>query len=199
MTDLFTPVGLPLQGGEILGTGSYTGPKIPEDPETGQSERSVYDYSHTANAVEVAVNVDTGEVKVLRSGMACDMGKAINPKIVEGQIEGGIGMGISTTIYEQVVLDNGTVVNPSLTDYHIPTTLDLPKGDNSKAMLVEALEPEGPFGAKGVGELPLVAPAPAIANAVYDAVGVRIKDLPLSREKVLEGVKKITKARGKIR
>ena len=122
------------------------------------------------------------------------MGKPINPKIVEGQIEGGIGMGIGTTLYEQVVLDNGRVVNPSLTDYHIPTTLDVPKGDNSKAMIVEATEPGGPFGAKGVGELPLVAPAPAIANAVYNAVGVRIQDLPLSKEKVLEGIKKICKA-----
>lgn len=193
ITELFTPLGIPLEEGEILGRGSYTGPMMPEDPETGQSERSVYDYSHTANAVDVAVNVETGEVKVLRSGMACDMGKAINPKIVEGQIEGGIGMGIGTTIYEQVVLYKGAVVNASFTDYHIPTTLDVPKGENSKAMIVEATEPEGPFGAKGVGELPLVAAAPAIANAVYNAVGVRIKDLPLSKERVLEGIKKTCK------
>lgn len=102
-------------------------------------------------------------------------------------------MGIGTTIYEQVVLYKGAVVNASFTDYHIPTTLDVPKGENSKAMIVEATEPEGPFGAKGVGELPLVAAAPAIANAVYNAVGVRIKDLPLSKERVLEGIKKTCK------
>ena len=191
ITDLFTPLGIPLEGGEILGRGVYTGPVIREDPETGQSGRSVFDYSHTANAVEVAVNVETGEIKVLRSGMACDMGKAINPKIVEGQIEGGIGMGIGATLYEEVILDKGTVVNASFMDYHIPTTLDTPSVENTKAMIVEAAEPEGPFGAKGVGELPLVATAPAIANAVYNAVGVRIKDLPLSKEKVLEGIKKI--------
>jgi CO/xanthine dehydrogenase Mo-binding subunit len=194
VTDLFTPLGILPEGGEILGKGSYTGPVIPEDPETGQSERSVYDYSHTANAVEVAVHEDTGEVRVLRSGMACDMGKAINPKIVEGQIEGGIGMGIGTTLYEQVLMDHGGVVNASLMDYHIPTTLDLPKRENMQAMIIEEAEPEGPFGAKGVGELPLVAPAPAIANAVYNAVGVRIRDLPLSKERVLEGIKKIHKA-----
>ena len=187
-TDLFTHHGISLEGGEIVGSGSYTGPMAPEDPETGQSERSVYDYSYTANAVEVAVNVETGEVKVLRIGLACDVGRAINPKIVETQIEGGIVMGISVALYEDVVLKKGEVVNNSFTDYHICTTLDMPRGENCKAMIVEATEPEGPYQAKGAGEVPLIATAPAIANAVYNAVGLRIKDLPLSKEKVLAGI-----------
>jgi len=193
ITDLFTPLGIPLEGGEIIGRGSYTGPIMAENPQTGQSERSVFDHSYTANAVEIAVDVETGEIKVLRSCLACDVGKAINPKIVEGQMEGGIGMGIGTTIYEEVVLNEGKVVNASFVDYHIPTTIDMPKGGDfdTETIIVEAPEPEGPFGAKGVGELVLVAPAPAIANALYNAVGIRIKDLPLSKEKVLWALKKL--------
>lgn len=193
INELFNSQGISLTGGEILGIGSFTTPIEPENPETGQSERSVFDYSHTANAVEVAVNVETGEVKVLRSGMACDVGKAINPKIVEGQIDGGIGMGIGITIFEEVVLEKGSVMNNGFTDYHIPTTLDMPRWENSKAIIVEVSEPEGPDGAKGVGELTLVATAPAIANAVYNAVGVRIKDLPLSKEKIWMGLRKMEK------
>jgi len=187
--DLFTPQGVPLEGGEILGRGSYTGPVEREDPESGQSGRSVFDYSHTANAVELGVNVETGEIKVMRSGMACDVGKAINPKIVEGQIEGGIAMGIGIALYEEVLLEDGAPINTSFTDYHILTALDMPRGENSKAIIVETPEPQGPFQAKGAGEVPLVASAPAIANAVYNAVGVRIRDLPLHREKILEGIK----------
>ncbi len=189
ITDLFTPWGIPLQGGELLGRGSYTGPIISEDPQTGQSERSVFDYSHIANAVEVAVNIETGEVKVLRDVLACDLGTAINPKIVEGQMEGAIGMGIGSAIHEEVILDKGAIVNTGFMDYHIPTTLDVPMLGNAKAMIVDATDPEGPFGAKGVGEVALVPLAPAIANAVYNAVGVRIKELPVRPEKILNALK----------
>ncbi len=188
--DLFTPLGVPLQGGEILGIGSYTCPFKFEDPDTGQSDRPVFDYSHAASAVEVAVNIETGEVKVLRSALACDVGKAINPKVVEGQMEGSIAMGIGSSVYEEVILDNGVVLNTNFMNYRIPTMTDVPTGDDNKAIIVEVIEPEGPFGAKGAGEVPMVAIAPSIANAVYDAVGIRIKDLPLSREKVLEAIKR---------
>lgn len=188
--DLFTPAGVPPEKREILASGSYTGPLMPVEPDTGQSERYVIDYSHAACAVEVAVNVETGEIRILKSVLACDVGRAINPKVVEAQIEGGMGMGIGSAIYEEVALDNGAVVNPTLVDYRIPTTGDIPSGENNESMIVEIADEEGPFGAKGVGELPLVAVAPAIANAVYNAVGVRIRDLPLSKEKVLEGIKK---------
>jgi len=193
ISELFTPFGLPLGRVEIVGEGYYSAPAVPEDPETGQSERAVFGYSHAASGVEVAVNVETGEVKVLRHVMACDVGKAVNPKIVEGQIEGGIGMGIGTSIYEEVVMNQGAVVNASLTDYHIPTSLDMPRYEDSKAIIVEVADPEGPFGAKGTGEVPLVTTAPAVANAVYRATGVRIKDLPLSKEKVLAGIQALGK------
>jgi CO/xanthine dehydrogenase Mo-binding subunit len=189
--ELFTPLGIPRGGKEIIGTGSYTSPYQPEDSETGQSERPVFDYSYTANAVEVAVNVETGEIIVLKNGMACDIGKAINPKLVEGQIEGGIGMGMGSALYEEVIMDKGLMFNASFCDYYLPTTLEMPRGENSAAILVEILEPEGPFGAKGVGELSIIAAAPAIANAVYDAIGIRIMDMPLSKEKMFKAIRRL--------
>ncbi|MDP2720070.1 MAG: xanthine dehydrogenase family protein molybdopterin-binding subunit [Dehalococcoidia bacterium] len=191
ITELFTPMGVPLEGGEVLGKGAFTGSSAREDPETGQSERSVFSYSHIANAVEVGVNTETGEIKLLRSGIACDVGKAINPLIVEGQIEGGDSMGVGSALYEEIVFNSsGGVVNSKFTDYRIPMATDMPLISNSKTIIVEVAEPEGPFGAKGVGELSLVSTAPAIANAVYNAVGIRVKDLPITKEKVLTAMRK---------
>jgi CO/xanthine dehydrogenase Mo-binding subunit len=181
---LFTPLGIPLKGGKILGIGSFTSPYSPEDLETGQSERYVFSYSYGANAVEVAINVETGEVKVLRIASAFDMGKAVNPSIVEQQIEGGVTMGISCA-FEEVSVDKGTVFNNGFVDYPIFTAMDMPEVENISTMIVEVAHQEGPFGAKGIGEVPLVAVAPAIANAVYNAIGIRIKDLPISRQRVL--------------
>ncbi len=190
ISELFNPMGIPLEGGEVIGKGTFTGPVAPEDPETGQSERSVFDYSHIATAAEVEVNVETGEVRVVRNAIVCDVGKAINPLIVEGQIEGGHVMGLGTALCEEVITDEkGAVVNDGFADYHIPRSTDMPDIGDTRAMIVEAASPEGPYGAKGVGELALVATAPAIANAVFDAVGVRIKDLPITKGKVLRAMK----------
>ena len=150
---------------------------------------------NSGNSGGPLIDVETGEVKVVRIGSACDMGKVINPKIAEGQVEGSVGMGIGEALYEEIVLDKGVVVNTSFMDYQIPTTMDMPSVENSKTMIVEYVVPgaQGLFGAKGVGEAPLVAMSPAIAIAVYNAVGVRIKDLPLSKGKVLEGIKNARK------
>ena len=190
--ELFTPLGTPLEGGEVIGRGSYTGPWVPEDPETGQSPRSCFDHSYIANAVELEVNEETGEVRILRTAVACDVGKAVNPQIVEGQIEGGNGMGIGSALYEEVLFDDrGVVTNTNYRDYKLPRSLDLPGPAESKAIIVEVPQREGPYGAKGVGELPLVATAPAIANAIYNATGVRIHDLPMSKEKVLDGIERL--------
>jgi CO/xanthine dehydrogenase Mo-binding subunit len=176
-------------GTEIMGRGLFIDVSQPEDPETGQSENSLLGYAHAASVVEAAVNVDTGEVRVVRHAMACDVGRAMNRAALEGQIHGGIGMGIGSTVYEEVVLRDGVVANPSFTDYHIPSALDVPAGVGLHAIVLEIPDPKGPYGAKGIGELTLVTPAPAIANAVYDAVGVRIRDLPITKEKVLAGLK----------
>ncbi|MCL4553992.1 MAG: xanthine dehydrogenase family protein molybdopterin-binding subunit [Actinobacteria bacterium] len=190
MSELFTPTGLPIGGTEILGRGMFLDVAQPEDPETGQSDNPLLGYAHAASVVEAAVNVETGEVRVLRHGMAVDAGRVMNRPALEGQIHGGISMGIGSAVYEQILFDDGAVANASFTDYHIPSALDVPAGEDLHAMVVEKPDPKGPYGAKGIGELTLVTPAPAIANAVYDAVGVRIYDLPITKERVLAGLTK---------
>lgn len=189
IADLFRPGGYLPKGGEIIGKDTYTCPISPEDPETGQGERLVAYHAHGAYAVEVAVNVETGQVKVVRVGGCFDMAQPINPKLCEAQIEGGTGMGIGTTLYEEMVMNDGVVLNPSLVDYKLPGAEDLPSNRNIKVMLTGMPHREGPFGAKGFSEGALVPMAPAIGNALYNAVGVRIKDLPITSEKVLKTLK----------
>jgi len=125
-------------------------------------------------------------VKVLRVAAAHDVGKAIHPVMCEQQIEGSVIMGLSNTLFEDFKMVNGRILNDTFADYKIATTLDMPE---ILSFMVESENPEAPFGAKGVGE-PAAAPtAPAIANAIFDAVGVRIKDLPITREKVLAALR----------
>ena len=191
MQDLFISE-IPLKGGEVIGTANFFVPTIPQDPETGQSERIVAYYGHFAHAVECAVNIKTGEVRLLRTVGAADIGTPINPRMSEGQMEGGFLQGIGTSIFEQIGLEKGVMVNPSFIDYKVPTALEMPPNDNVKAIIDSVPHPEGPFGAKGLGEGPILAVAPAFANAVYNAVGVRIKALPISAEEVLKQLKEAT-------
>jgi CO/xanthine dehydrogenase Mo-binding subunit len=195
VAELFAPVGFLLKGGELVGTGTFVGPLEPEDADTGQGKRPVTYYAHGANAVEVMVNVETGEVRVVRNGTSFDMGQPINPKLCEAQMEGGLGMGIGGALYEEMALERGEVVNSSFMDYKCPTSLDMPSCKDVKSMIAAAPHQEGPYGAKGFSEGGLVAVAPAIGNAIYKATGVRIRDLPITKEKVLKmlralGVKK---------
>ena len=139
-----------------------------------------------AHVVEVEVDPDTGLVQVLRVAAAHDVGKAVNPRLVEGQIQGGFAQGLGYALFEEIVRDNGKVVNPSYVDYRIPTAMDVPP---AKAIIVEEPDPTGPFFAKGVGEPGLVATAPAIANAIYNATGVRIKDLPITSERLRKAIR----------
>ena len=138
-----------------------------------------------ANFAEVEVDTETGQVSVVRLTGAFDVGKAINPDFVEGQITGGGVMGIGWALTEDLVMEKGRILNGSFTDYSLLRAPDVPKLD---AIIVESHEPTGPFGAKGVGEGSMVCVASAIANAVYDAVGVRIKDLPITPEKILRAL-----------
>ncbi len=175
-------------GGEILGRGVYVTPVSVADFETGHGERLVSFYSYGADAVELEVNVRTGEVRLLRAAGCFDMATPINPKICQGQTEGGIGQGIGGALYEQVMIDRGVVTNPNFVDYRLPSIMEVPP--RVKAMNADpAPHPEGPFGAKGFCEGGLLPIAPAIANAVWDAVGVRITDLPITREKILKALK----------
>jgi len=138
-----------------------------------------------AHFAEVEVNTETGEVRVVRLTGAFDVGRAINPDFVEGQITGGGVMGIGWALTEGLVLEKGKIRNGSFTDYRLLRSVDVPELDT---IIVESHEPTGPFGAKGVGEGSMVCVASAVANAVYDAVGVRIRDLPITPDKVLGDV-----------
>jgi CO/xanthine dehydrogenase Mo-binding subunit len=135
----------------------------------------------------VEVDTDTGIVEVLKVYTTADIGKAVNPKNVEGQIEGGTVQGIGMALMEEQVIKEGITLNPDLTGYLIPTSMDTPQ---FATRLVENEDSGGPFGAKGIGEPATIATAPAIANAIYDATGVRICDLPITPEKILKALKK---------
>jgi CO/xanthine dehydrogenase Mo-binding subunit len=141
---------------------------------------------YVAQAAEVEVDEETGKVKVLKIVSAHDVGKAINPAACEQQIEGALGMGIGTALMEEIKLENGKTMNPNFTDYKLPTSLDMPE---MVPIMVETIHKQGPYGAKGLGEPALAPTAPAIANAIHNAVGVRIKDLPITPDKVLKALR----------
>jgi CO/xanthine dehydrogenase Mo-binding subunit len=175
------------RGANISHTGYFRAPKNTFDQEKGQGA-AYANYSFASHVVEVEVDTETGEVKVLRVTPAYDVGFAINPVLIESQIHGGIAQGLGLAIMEQVIVENGVVRNPNLMDYLIPTSMDMPEIE--KPTLIEKAYKLGPFGAKGVGEPPLIAMPSGIANAIYDAIGVRIRDLPITPERVLMAVKK---------
>jgi xanthine dehydrogenase molybdenum-binding subunit len=143
-------------------------------------------YSYGTHGVEVEVDEETGQVKILKYVAAHDAGKAINPMLLEGQVYGGATMGIGYALTERLILENGKVMNPNFLDYKMLTAKDVP---HIEPIVIETNDPFGPFGAKGIGEPGLVPTAPAIANAIYDAVGVRIRELPITPEKVLAALK----------
>lgn len=169
-----------------IGTASWNPPTVAMDPETGQGQ-PFSTYVYATQIAEVDVDDETGEVEIVRIVAAHDCGTAINPMLVEGQVEGGIAMGIGYALQEEILFDDkGRQVNPNLTNYIMPTSLDVPDIDVS---IVSNTDPTGPFGAKGVGEPTSVPTAAAITNAIYDAVGVRIHSLPATAEKVLAAIK----------
>jgi 4-hydroxybenzoyl-CoA reductase alpha subunit len=174
-------------GAPVLGRGVYT-------PTTPISEGTVVSptWSFGAQIVEVEVDKETGQVKVVDSATAHDCGRAINPMSVEGQLEGSMHMALGYALSEEVKFENGKVLNPSFLDYKMFSALDMPKVDS---IVVETDDPHGPFGAKESGEGLTIPTAPAIANAIYDAVGVSIKELPITPEKVLKGLQEKSKSK----
>jgi xanthine dehydrogenase molybdenum-binding subunit len=173
----------------LTGTGYYDGPEIAPDFDP----KSYYAYPGPAMAfatqlAEVEVDPATGKVEVINFYAAHDLGKAINPIMAEGQIEGGAVMGFGWALSEEIKFDNGRIMNPNFHDYQIFTIKDIPK---IVSILVEPEDPQGPFGAKGLGEPAMVCTAPAIINAIHDAVGVRIKDMPANSEKIFNGIKEL--------
>ncbi|OPY69299.1 MAG: 4-hydroxybenzoyl-CoA reductase subunit alpha [Syntrophorhabdaceae bacterium PtaU1.Bin034] len=143
-------------------------------------------YAYGAHGVEVEVDKETGQVKIVNYVAAHDVGRALNPMLLEGQISGGGVMGLGYAMSENMIYRDGKLMNANFLDYKMLTARDIPP---MQAVIVETDEKDGPFGAKGIGEPGLVPTAPAIANAIYDAIGVRIKDLPITPEKVLAALK----------
>jgi CO/xanthine dehydrogenase Mo-binding subunit len=170
-------------GGPIVGRGTFMPSYVTGlDKETGQGNRAVVHYTTGAQALEIEIDKDTGRIDVIKAASAFDVGKAINPDLVKSQIEGGFIQGLSSAMYEEIKLRNGVMQNPSFVDYRIMTSADIPQ--EIDAMIVERPQDDGPWGARGVGEHPMVPTIAALANAIYDAVGVRITDPPFSAEKV---------------
>lgn len=173
--------------GSLIGRGHYAPPKGLGGKFKGAAIGTSPAYSFSATVCEVKVDMETGKVKVLNFWDAHDCGTAVNPMAVEGQIEGAVVMGMSETLFENEEFDEqGKLLNADLHNYLIATSMDVPAIDSS---IVDSFEPEGPYGAKEVGEgatLPVIG---AIANAIADAIGVRIFDLPITPEKVLNAIK----------
>lgn len=177
------PDGQGWRGGPIIGRGSFMPTYVTGlDPETGQGERAVVHYTTGAQAVELEVDLDTGRIEILKGVSTFDVGKAINPELVKAQMEGGFVQGMSSALFESLQLKNGVLQNPSFVDYRIATSSDIPK--DLQAYIVEVAQDDGPWGARGIGEHSMVPTIPAIANAIYDAVGIRLDGPPFTAEKV---------------
>ena len=167
-------------GTNIVVSAFYDPPTVMQDESWRGNLSAAYVFG--AQAVLVEVDKETGEVKVLKVVSVHDSGRIINPLAAEGQVHGGVYMGIGYALYEELVLEQGRVVNASFADYHVPTALETPV---VKAVFVEKPDPAGPFGAKGIGETACIPTAAAIANAVYDATGRRVKKLPIKYHDIL--------------
>jgi CO/xanthine dehydrogenase Mo-binding subunit len=178
----------PKGGGPVLGRGVFEaqGPPVNVDCIDGSPRPGITTMTFCTHIAEVEVDEETGEVEVLRLICSHDVGQIINLGGIIGQLQGGVTQGLGYALIEEVVYSGGVIENPSLVDYKVPNILDVPP---IVCDFIEIPEPTGPFGAKGFSEAVLVPTAAAIANAVEDAVGVRIKDLPITAEKVLEGLK----------
>jgi CO/xanthine dehydrogenase Mo-binding subunit len=175
-----------MQAGNVIGTGSYIPTYASPDPTTGQSADVTPFWMIGGAGAEVEVDTETGRVRILRLVNAADAGTPINPAIAVTQLSGAAIMQLGFTLFEEMILDGGQVINASLADYKIPGMLDLPPMENE---LVAASQQNGPFGAKGLGESGTFGVSPAIANAIDDAIGVRITTLPLTAEVVLRAIR----------
>jgi CO/xanthine dehydrogenase Mo-binding subunit len=209
ITELFNKIaagGYIENEGEIVGKAIWVQPSAAPDPHTGQIDpdlakkglRRASFYGHSAQAAEVMVDTETGYVKVRKLILACDMGRPINPKLCECQMEGGLVMSMGSALMEEMAINNGQLLNANFHDYRIPSTGDVPSKEGISLHFAPVPHKEGPYGAKGMGETVMTPGAPAIGNAVHNAIGVMIKDLPIAQEKILKALKK-TKLGGSVK
>jgi len=172
-----------VQGGPILGRGSYAPVAPAYDASTvkGNLYPSRPCDCFSVQAAEVEADPETGDVKILRVASVSDVGRTINPKMAEGQVEGGISFGVGFALSEQVIFDGGKTVNAGFQDYRLTTAVDMPP---LTPMFLEEPKGDGPFGSKSLGESPNIPTGGAVANALYNAAGIRLRELPITPEKV---------------
>jgi CO/xanthine dehydrogenase Mo-binding subunit len=169
-----------------IATYIYIPPKTtPYDPETGKCEPN-FSYGYVAEAIEVEVDTETGLINILNVICADDVGKAVNPELVRGQIEGAIVQAAGYGVLENFIQRDGKVFTSTLSTYLIPTVLDIP--EKIVSIIMEYPDPRGPWGARGVGEMPYIPFVPALTAAIHDATGVWFDEFPLTPERVLEGL-----------
>ena len=169
-----------------IATYVYHPPKTtPLDPETGKSNPN-FAYGYVAETVELEVDLETGQIDLLNVVCADDVGKAINPRLIVGQIEGGVVQAQGYAIMEHFQMQEGRVLTPHLSTYLIPTVLDVP--GHVEPVILELADQEGPWGARGMAEMPFMPLAPAVVAALHDATGLWFNDLPLTPERVLHGL-----------
>ena len=187
------------QGTPVVGHGVFCPAQaIPWD-ENGRTPRMWNWFQYAATAVEIAVNRRTGQIRVLKAANAGDTGNPINPKIIEGQLEGAIHMAIGFSVQEKLIYDgNGRIQNANLGDYRLPTVLDMPLNRDVFTAICPDPLPDGPYGAKGMSESVVSAVGAAIAGALYDAVGVRVTHYPMTAETVLRLIEEKEEKEGKV-
>jgi CO/xanthine dehydrogenase Mo-binding subunit len=176
-----------MQAGNVVGVGSFVPSYTPTNHETGLSDNVTPFWMIGGTGVELEVDTETGHVRVTRMVNVVDAGTPINPRIVDTQLSGAAIMQLGFTLYEKMNFDAGQVINPAFSDYKIPGMLDIPAVMENEA--VTAAQKSGPFGAKGVGESGTFGVSPAIANAIDDAVGVRLTALPITPEAVYRALR----------
>jgi len=175
-------------GGPIVGKGVFMSIMNSYlDPDTGQVVPTIF-HTFGGTGAEVELDLLTGEVRVVRAVQVYDVGKAVNKLLLDGQMDGGFIMGEGTALYESISFDEqGWVMNPNFTNYYVPRCKDIP--DRVDKYLVETPQADGPFGARGIGEMVMIASAPAIANALFNSIGVEIHSLPMSPQNVWKAIK----------
>lgn len=184
--------------GKLVGKGVFMPEQALNNPRNAQGNPVLY-YSIGAWGIEVGVNIETGEVELVNCGGFYDAGRVLNRKACEGQIEGALSMGLGQAIFEEIMInDQGKVINGNYRDYKIPTFMDSPSNDKVHVDFVGDPFASGPNGAKGVGEVALIPVMAAIANAVYDATGAEIHNIPMTRERVLQSLRDKEAAKGQL-
>jgi len=181
-------------GGPVIGHGCYIAKGLTNlDLETGQGLPALY-WTYGAHGVEIEVDKDTGEIEILNIVTAIDAGKVLNPKLCKGQVVGGVLQGLGSTLFEGLIFsEEGRLLNPSFTDHKIPTMKDIPLA--TKQIFIETAQPDGPYGARGIAEHPMISVPSVVGNALYDALGINFTELPLTKERIYLAMEEGRKSR----